>query len=212
MQIEPQIMEFFQGEQEVFYSPHSPHEPRDGKLSPRITTTFPSQLKTRLTKFPESQFSSLAPQPDSYLQVDPMDVAMHPQEPPKAISPRPRMSEEEYAALTVLNDEELLTIYALKSGQVSCFSPPCLITTQIRKLTLPDNPPNPPPLPSKAPLRRRPSSRGRDVRRALRSPSRQGASSARSKQGRFWPWSAREGARLEQRAGVSGAGILEGDC
>lgn len=40
-------------------------------------------------------------------------------DPPKAIPPRPRMSEEEYAALTVLNDEELLTIYALKSGQVS---------------------------------------------------------------------------------------------
>ncbi|KAJ5223788.1 hypothetical protein N7468_008330 [Penicillium chermesinum] len=36
----------------------------------------------------------------------------------KPLPPRPRMSEEEYAALAVLNDEELLTIYALKSGQV----------------------------------------------------------------------------------------------
>lgn len=52
-----------------------------------------------------------------------MQVAMHPtqnsQTAQKAIPPRPRMSEEEYAALTVLNDEELLTIYALKSGQVT---------------------------------------------------------------------------------------------
>ncbi|KAJ6155386.1 hypothetical protein N7470_005952 [Penicillium chermesinum] len=79
------------------YSPHSPQAPRD-----------------------ESQFTTHAPHPESY----PPTASTHPADPAfshpaaaKPLPPRPRMSEEEYAALAVLNDEELLTIYALKSGQ-----------------------------------------------------------------------------------------------
>ncbi|KAJ5732101.1 hypothetical protein N7493_003582 [Penicillium malachiteum] len=71
------------------------------------------------------EFSETAPAPGSYAETNPQDMnAMElsenisvPQPPQPSQRPRPRtrLSEEEYAALTVLNDDELLTMYALNS-------------------------------------------------------------------------------------------------
>ncbi|KAJ5641121.1 hypothetical protein N7528_000746 [Penicillium herquei] len=74
------------------------------------------------------EFSDTAPAPGSYAEINPQDMnAMElsenisvpqppqPPQPPQRHRPRTRLSEEEYAALTVLNDDELLTMYGLNS-------------------------------------------------------------------------------------------------
>ncbi|KAJ6014055.1 hypothetical protein N7540_008646 [Penicillium herquei] len=73
----------------------------------------------------EMEFSETAPTPGSYAEISPQEMnAMElnenilgpqPPQPPQRPRPRTRLSEEEYAALTVLNDDELLTMYALNS-------------------------------------------------------------------------------------------------
>lgn len=66
---------------------------------------------------PENDFSTQAPGPNSYSQqAGSAGTATGDATKPK---PRSRLSSEEHAALTVLNDEELLTMYALKTGRVS---------------------------------------------------------------------------------------------
>ncbi|KAJ6090497.1 hypothetical protein N7486_009312 [Penicillium sp. IBT 16267x] len=70
----------------------------------------------------ENDFSTQAPGPNSYVQqpgsAGSRNAATYEtgDSKPKPI-PRSRLSGEEHAALTVLNDEELLTMYALKSGR-----------------------------------------------------------------------------------------------
>ncbi|KAJ5993910.1 hypothetical protein N7451_009634 [Penicillium sp. IBT 35674x] len=63
----------------------------------------------------ENDFSAQAPGPNSYSQqAGSAGTATGDATKPK---PRSRLSSEEHAALTVLNDEELLTMYALKTGR-----------------------------------------------------------------------------------------------
>ncbi|KAJ5758623.1 hypothetical protein N7520_005779 [Penicillium odoratum] len=61
-----------------------------------------------------SDFSTRASNPNSYPHRSERRLAHRPD---KTSRPRTKLTTEEHAALTVLNDEELLTMYAVKSGQ-----------------------------------------------------------------------------------------------
>jgi hypothetical protein len=102
---------------------------RYGKFSAIIAVNFhffsTLSVQAKLT-YTANQFSARAPQPNSYSQQQNQNDQLRSQGPPiekdavTEMTYRPYVeTEEEHAALTVLNDPELLAMYACKSNLVS---------------------------------------------------------------------------------------------